>query len=148
MMGQGQASSAVAPEASPARQLPASAGQLDPVKQYARENPLNMLMKWLKEEQNSHEARQPLQLVSKEKELLHHHLSDANTKSMIRRTDQLLPVFVLLGGNHEIARELIRTVLAACSFTAICANMSFAEKHACLTISAGWGTQGSFHLDL
>lgn len=69
------------------------------------------LLKMLEEERNSHEGRPPLQLPQKEKEDLRSHLSDANTKNMIRRTDQLLPMFVLLGGTTKATKELIRTVL-------------------------------------
>lgn len=72
---------------------------------------ISSLLKMLEEERNSHDGRPPLQLPQQEKELLHLHLSDANTKNMIRRTDQLLPMFVLLGGTSKATRELIRTVL-------------------------------------
>lgn len=71
---------------------------------------ITMLVKMLEEERSSHENRPPLQLQPKEKDHLYHQLSDANTKNMIRRTDQLLPMFVLLGGTPKATRELIRTV--------------------------------------
>lgn len=69
------------------------------------------LLKMLEEERNSYEGRPPLQLPQKEKDDLRSQLSDANTKNMIRRTDQLLPMFVLLGGTSKATKELIRTVL-------------------------------------
>lgn len=108
--GRGQTSSAVAPEAPPARPLPTGTGQ--PEKQSTQEI-LSALVKLLKEEQSSHKSRQILQLTQGEKEQLRLQLSDAQTKNMIRRIDQLLPMVALLNGDAKSTRELIRTVLLA-----------------------------------
>jgi hypothetical protein len=81
-------------------------------KQALQKSQLSELMRLLEEEKNSHEGRQPLQLSSRERDIVSQHLSDSNTKHMIRRTDQLLPVFVLLGGGTNPTRELIRKVIS------------------------------------
>lgn len=71
---------------------------------------INRLMKLLEEEKSSHESRSPLQLDTNERVLLRQQLGDESTKNMIRRTDQLLPIFIMLGGTDKLTRELVRTV--------------------------------------
>ncbi|CAZ81165.1 unnamed protein product [Tuber melanosporum] len=70
---------------------------------------INGLMKLLEEEKNSHESRLPLQLDANERGFLRQQLGDESTKNMIRRTDQLLPIFIMLNGPEKLTRELIRT---------------------------------------
>ncbi|CUS12816.1 unnamed protein product [Tuber aestivum] len=67
------------------------------------------LMKLLEEEKNSHESRLPLQLDANERGLLRQQLGEESTKNMIRRTDQLLPIFIMLGGPDKLTRDLVRT---------------------------------------
>ena len=71
---------------------------------------INGLMKLLEEEKSSHESRPPLQLDATERGLLRQQLGDESTKNMIRRTDQLLPIFIMLGGTDKLTRDLVRTV--------------------------------------
>lgn len=73
---------------------------------------LASLSKMLEDEKNSHQSRPPLNLEQHKKGILHQQLSDGGTKNMIRRTDQLLPMFVLLGGTDKATRELIRMVFS------------------------------------
>lgn len=87
--------------------------QQPPVEVYQKQEVLiASLQKILEEEKNIHQSRPPLQLQPEEKANLHKHLSDEGMKNVVRRTDQLLPMFVLLSGTSKATRELIRMVFS------------------------------------
>jgi hypothetical protein len=87
--------------------------QLDAKHAMEQKNMIAYLTKMLMDERGSHEGRPILQLQKEEKECLRQQLCEVNTKSMIQRMTQLLPMFVLLGGKAVDTRSLIRTVFPA-----------------------------------
>jgi hypothetical protein len=63
-----------------------------------------------KEDQKNPDVRQPVDMPPQERETMKTNLMNPQIKGLIRRTDQLLPMFMLLGGDISSARELIRQV--------------------------------------
>ena len=71
----------------------------------------DQLIQMHREEQRAPHLRQPVELTPQERNDLKANLSNQQTKSLVRRVEQLIPMFMLLGGDVASARELIRAVI-------------------------------------
>jgi len=68
------------------------------------------LLQLSKEEQRNAPVRQPVEMPPQEKEEMRKQLMSNQTKTIVKRTDYLLSMFLFLGGDATRARELIRAV--------------------------------------